>query len=162
MRNGLPSILNGRSTDIPVRALMEKFGDRKRGDLIEYADIEKVADIQRGTARWNTVTQRFLREMREQKAIHLKCEMNTGYRLCTPDQQLRAGVDRGKRAHKQLAKGVRIIEVIPDKDLAPPLRTERDHAVRLFADSVQRLRSDTKALTVRISSPEPLPKINPT
>lgn len=159
MPKGLPSVLNGRSADIPVRTLIEKFGDRKRGDLIEYAEIEKAVDIQRGTGRWNTVTQRFVREMREQKSIHLKCEMNSGYRLCTPEQQLTVGVRYGRRAARAIKRGVRIMEVIPDNELPEPLRRERDHAVQINASAYLRLQSDTKALTVRLAAPEAMPKV---
>lgn len=77
----------GMPTDVDVRLLSDKFGVPAVGSLVEYAQIEEVLKIRRGSSRFQTVTRAWRDKLERDHNLLTKAVPNKGFRIADPSER---------------------------------------------------------------------------
>ncbi len=88
-----------------------------RGDLFEHTAIEAAFRVRRPDIRYYQLISRLNRRMEEQRGIALINNLEEGYRLAMPDEQLDLGAVRARRAARQIRRGAKSVGCLPDAGL---------------------------------------------
>lgn len=128
-----------------VESLWEQTASLERGDVIHWTDIEAAVGESRDASPCRVVVLKLKRRYEEERGITLWSVPTVGYRLCTVEQQLlRCSRERVKRAGRQLRRGVRHMQAIPDEELTDAQRSLRADRVNNQKRALRRVRAAGK------------------
>ena len=144
-------ILNGRSREPQLRALMEKFGDLLNpGDDVTHEMIEAVLGEVRTSARYRGLMVVWKRKMLVEKRKHLEARNAVGYHVCVGDERMEDVQRDIKRSTRALAAGVMKAEQAPAEELSDAGRRQREYMLTRGAARLQELRRDRKEITLKL------------
>ena len=109
-------------------AIYELFAPKNRGELVSHAEIEKASGLKRSDpkGRYHKIMEDVKKWHRATRGITLHSEVGVGYSLGTPDQQLNEMTRRTRRARRQVTRGIKDVESLPDDHATDHQRKLRD------------------------------------
>lgn len=116
----VPTQLKGGSSYEPkIVALLTLYRSKKRGDIILYADMERVTGLDRRVDEsvWCQVLRKAADRLLKEDGIDIKTERGVGRKLPTVDEQI-ADPSYRKRAAKLLTKDVNTKALLHDTELS--------------------------------------------
>jgi hypothetical protein len=131
----------------------------KRGEVLPHSQIEAVLGVPPHQGHWQHCMNRLRRRMEDERGITLWPEITHGYKLLLPHEQLQVPVIRTRRALRQVAKGERSLEALPEKGLTAHQRRVRALRLGHAADMQKELRAKvrTMELLARPAATQPRP-----
>jgi hypothetical protein len=90
----------------------------KRGDILMHEQLQEIMGVEPHQHPWGLVISNVRRRMELERGITLISELMVGYKLASPDEQLREGPRRVRRAKNQLVRGARSVDVLPAAELS--------------------------------------------
>lgn len=150
--------------DDQIRLVREKLCEAfmptlKRGDILLWADIEKVVGESRAENRAKYIIKTFRSRVLNEMNIFLKSVVNVGLKACSPEEQVEhGGVVRQRKAMRQARRGLKEVRAVEPGDLSL-------HQQRIRASSIDQLKLTQRMArrgakeTSAIKKPEPLPRI---
>lgn len=144
------------------RALM-LFSERKRGEVVPWADIEGAAGFERYTRHWSAFWSRLRRDFMGRTGICLWPEVNVGAKLLTIEEQLNArAVHRRRKAFRQLRRDQRELDALPNAELSD---RQREVKARQLSAAREAKRQVLRQLRVGHALSKPSssgqPRVNP-
>lgn len=104
-------------TDL-IAQLYEACAPLNRGDTIGHDAIARILRVAPHEGHWQQCIARLKRRMEDERGITLWSEREVGYRLMLVVEQLTLAPRRRlKRACRQMARGIRHAEAVPDTGL---------------------------------------------
>lgn len=100
-----------------VEATLQLLRQRKRGDVVTWAELETTADFDRDSKHWTAYDRRFRRDFLKETGIKLFAVSGTGLKLMTASEQL-LDESRQRRANRQLWRGNKELESLPGRELS--------------------------------------------
>ena len=99
-----------------TEALLVRLREMKRGEVITYAEIEKLTGIPQDRVSYRTTTENARRELLDEKGIALEAIATVGYRLMTvATQSVEAPIRRERKVISQRRKAKReLFGVMPE------------------------------------------------
>lgn len=99
-----------------TEALLVRLREMKRGEVITYAEIEKLTGIPQDRVSYRTTTENARRELLAEKGIALEAIATVGYRLMTVQTQaIEAPIRRERKVISQRRKAKReLFGVLPE------------------------------------------------
>ncbi len=137
----------GVPTAPDVRRLIEAFGVPAEGELIPYAEIEKLIGTSRKTNRGGTVIWRWRQQLMRDHNVLMGCRP-TGLVALLPEERVSVGRDRIVHGLRRMRRGTRIMETTDRDRLSPELRAEVDHAIRCSSAALLAARAEGKRVKV--------------
>jgi hypothetical protein len=129
-----------------VERLCAVFQSRRRGDIVEHSVIRDILQCEPHTGHWQQCMNRVRRWVEDELSITVWPEVGVGYRLLTQAEQLQVPVIRTRRALRQVARGERSLEALPEKGLTAHQRRVRALRLGHSADLKRELRSKARTM----------------
>jgi hypothetical protein len=127
------------ATNAKIEALFAQTADMGRGDFLAHEAIEEVLGIKRHDAGWGWLMVKLRDRLEAERGITLWSERLVGYKLLTVAEHLDVPLRRGRRAIRQLKRGLKSLEALPTNRL-------NDHQRRLLAFRLDGTRAAGQAL----------------
>lgn len=115
-------------TEIDIQKIREAFpdADLKEGDVIRYADIEKLIGVAKGTRRFCTVVARWRRAVENSIGIVTTCVRNIGYQVQNDAGKLEMASDKQDAANRAIKRSVKLLGLIDTNNLEEKSRRQYD------------------------------------
>jgi hypothetical protein len=102
-----------------VRRAVKLFQQRKRGDVVAWAEINETAGFDKTSPHWSQFDKRFRRDFRRDTGIVLWPVNGVGLQLLTVKDQLHMrSIARARRATRQMTRDLIELRAIPDRELS--------------------------------------------
>lgn len=89
-----------------------------RGDVMTYENIYKVTALEKESSPWKSVTKKWRKRMLRERTIATMAIDNTGFLLCSHDQQLNLLPERRQlKAIRQFNRSEKEVSALPIKEL---------------------------------------------
>jgi hypothetical protein len=107
---------------------MDLFRTKERGELVNHEDVEKVTGVARAVSpnTYYDLVEWCKKHHEEERGISIKNEPLVGYYLATAEQQLAILAERTRRGRRQITKGCKSVEALPDDHVTDHQRRLRD------------------------------------
>ncbi|MFH1603652.1 MAG: hypothetical protein ABIH03_07075 [Pseudomonadota bacterium] len=155
----LQTVLDGQPTRPYVEGVIARARQTRPGELIDYAELERLADAKHGSHRFRTVMNVAIRRMRQETGVELVCERNLGYIVSTGLQQFQYALGKHRSHVRGERKSAAIAGLISDERLTDPnARAACRHFVEaaLYRTELARLDNKTARLSLgRTELPPP-------
>jgi hypothetical protein len=99
--------------------------DLQRGDLLTHDAIRNVLGIEPHQGSWDHVVGRARRRLERERGIATWYDLTLGYRLLTKNEQIMVGQKRTAKAQRQLLRGARSVEALPEGECSDNQRRAR-------------------------------------
>lgn len=155
------SFRDGMPTRPDVQLLQKQWPSLQVGDRIPYDDVEAVIGIERGTARWKSITNSWRHREREMGRV-IECEAGKAFYVATADQlsAMTYGalqhIGRSAKRHRN-----KLATVEQHDNVSDDIRSRCQHHGRLMwqiekesSASRKNLLPDTRASQQQISPPK--------
>lgn len=157
----LPTVMNGKSTDREVAAIVEHVKALDYGDIIPYETCEKLANAKRGEPRFMTVWSRARRKIENELSVTLICVRKEGYRVPQPFEQVKHGMGRAKCGVRAIGRGFRSAAVANREKMTPIEQKTADFVCQRGEYLLRAIQKESRALVV-VGTTQVLPRVNPT
>jgi hypothetical protein len=112
-----------RFLDHMAQAVLKEAEGLARGDLLAHETIEAAAGVGRYTEHWTSVVKKVRAGLLETRGIALLAVVGSGYRLCTPAEQVvECSRRRQRRALRQVRRGIQEVGATPNAELSEHLQ----------------------------------------
>ena len=141
----------GVPTDIEIKQLREAYPDVELtpGRVISYEDIESLIGTERGTARWQAVTNRWRRIVENATEKVIGTDPGIGFKVLVEGEKVMLSTSKLRTAGRMARRSYVVASRVDIKALTEQEKTEYDHAVRRSAALLQAAR-----LKSRVALPE--------
>jgi hypothetical protein len=117
-----------------------------RGQILTHEDIAGVLNLAPHEGSWDHVVNKVRRRLERERGISTWPDPTVGYKLCTTAEQLLIPVLRARRAIRQVRRGRRSVEALPEKSLTVNQRRARAFLAERSRESEWSLRRDARQL----------------
>lgn len=105
--------------DVMAAAVLKEAEALSRGDLLAHEAVERTAGVARYTEHWSSVVKKVRAGLLETRGIALLAVVGSGYRLCTPAEQVvECSRRRQRRALRQVRRGIQEVGATPNAELS--------------------------------------------
>ena len=150
-------IINGRSTELFVRALVARFLQMQPGDIISHGEIARIGGCEYPSDRYNTVFQRSRKVFQAQTGIYMLPLNGIGYRLPEGPTQMKAGVKKTRNTVRGIKRACTIVAGIADERLTNDERKARDYVVERVRLLHLYANEESKKAKITVNKPATLP-----
>jgi hypothetical protein len=107
------------STDPDLRKLREQYPENelRQGQVIPYREIERILGEKKGSARWNSVTNRWRRFVKRETLEQIETEPGVGFKVLTDQEKVEYAQKQREKSRKSVLRGVRTIVKVNPKRL---------------------------------------------
>lgn len=143
----------GKETKPQVDAVHRHItSNTKDRDVIKHELLESLINESRKSNRYRTVINSVKRRLLRETGGHLVAVINEGYRRCTGDDQVRAGIGGMGRAVKAMVRQTKVVAAVTDDRVSNDgVKRARDHAVIQSAQLAAAAKQNVKAATLMLS-----------
>ncbi len=149
----------GLSTEIEIKALLERFGRSEVGAILTYEAIEDCIETPHDSARFRTVLGRYKRRMLDQYGVHFITLKNIGIKVLSAQERVELGIDGAGKAFKRIRVNAERLQQIP-RDQLNQETTRRANTAQVLLAKVYNDFASNK-LTIRApGKADALPRLN--
>lgn len=141
-----------------VYALTAALG---RGDVLTHEAIAGALSLSPHEGRWDHIVGRVRRRLEAERGISTWPEHTVGYRLCSREEQLAIPLKRMKRAYRQVRRGRKSVEALPEAGLTFHQRRLKAFMVEHAKASEQGIRREAREQEAQLKPSETLPRRRP-
>ena len=117
-------------TTAGVNLMAAAVAKLKRGDILHYETVAKIAGIVRSSSNWTQFIQRLRRRLQLSRGVTLTAVPNVGYRLDPVTDQLHArSIRRQRKAVRQMDRDVKELDALPDRELSEHQRVVKHRKI---------------------------------
>lgn len=155
----LPMVEDERITLI-VGRLYDHFASLKRGDRVTHEEVERLAECRRFRERkkYDYYVEKLRKRLLDGPGVVLRSVRGVGYELATPDGQIDTAADRAKRAKRQVVRGIKAIDCLPQEECTDHERRKAAFMKSALRNSGDTLDQEMKTLREAIRATEVLPR----
>jgi hypothetical protein len=128
------------------------------GGYLTHEAIEEVLGVPRHAGPWQHFVTLLRRRLEDERGVSIWCERLVGYELLKPERQLLVPQWRGKRAMRQLRKGIRAVDKLPATGLTAHQKRVRSMRLEKARDAAKALRRHLRELAVISKPSETMPR----
>lgn len=147
------SVPNGRPYGPQIREMMHAFAAKQRGDLISYAELERVTGEARDSNRFRSLMQKWKRTMIRERGYALTCMPKEGYRVMLPDETIRSCAGDSRRVMRTLKRSHEKAAYTPESELSQAGRYSRSVYIASVGRMIHNATSAARDVEKNISLP---------
>ena len=148
-------------TDVDVALLMAVFSDLlPDGREIAHEQIEAVLTTNRATSRYRTVTNKWRRDLLNERGVYLDGQMahGRGFVVLTPNEMVRFGNRSVRAAGRKFRRALAVVAAPKDEDLSADPRRYR----ALLSAAIEKIASENRhtlrSIGKALAPPQQLPR----
>jgi hypothetical protein len=141
-----------------VYALARKLD---RGDILTHQAITRVLHLAPHQGRWDHIVNKVRKRLEGERGIATWPEIGVGYKLLTPPETLELPTWRNKRAARQMRRGRKSLQALPDNILSLHQRRSKLFLIDRQKESERALRREMRAQVAQLKPTQTLPRRPP-
>ncbi len=101
-------------TDIDIKKIRDAHPDSSlsEGDIVEYAELERLINVSKNTNRFKTVVSRWKKSLESSVGIVMSCVRNVGYQVQNDSGKLEMASDKQDSANRAIKRSVSLLSLI--------------------------------------------------
>jgi hypothetical protein len=133
----LGRVVNGLSTELDVRKLLDRYGSPAEGTVIAYLDIATVIGHEYGSKRWWTVVSAWRRKLlREHNLCLAPKQAGESFEVKDPEGRLKRSFDGHRYGVRRVKRAGKLLVTTDLSRLPPDRRAVADHLQRRNASVI--------------------------
>lgn len=130
----------------------------KRGEMLTHSAVREVLGIVPHEGPWDHIIRKVGRRLQKERGIAFWPNIRDGCKLCTVAEQLTLPIERAKRGLRQVRKGRKSVEALPDTSLSIQQRRAKAFLAERARETERAMRRDMKAQRQQIKPTQTLPR----
>lgn len=118
--------------------------DLKRGEILTHEAIKAVLRVAPHEGSWDHVVNTVRRRLERERGIATWHEVLVGYKLLTDVEQIQVGSWRTRKALRQIRRGMRSVDALPEAGLTLNKRKAKAVAYHSLRDQAREIRRSIK------------------
>lgn len=130
----------------------------ERGQYLTFEAVGLVLDLRPHEGSWDHVMRKVARRLERERGIAFWPNFRDGYKLCTTAEQLTLPSERAQRGLRQIKRGRKSVEALPENSLSHHQRRLRAFLADNARAQERSIRRDLKSMREQIKPTAPLPR----